>query len=264
VTRVINLKEYIVTLMAMFLSLGIGILVGTSITGSVVVEQQKHLIEQLENRYFQALKDMEEITRDVSRRDALLHLYNQTAEELLTRETLEGLEGREVALISLDLARGREVGDFLLRFGLQVNPHIYLTGGLDGAGGAPDEALQEVLVLARHLLQGGEAPKNLKYAAAEPGDSARPGDLLLVLGGISPSEEVGRLLTGLLVEPGLLRLTLLEDFFLPGGGLEGQGTEGAGVIDYIDTAAGKAALLLLLSGRGEAAPLKPRLLEQEP
>jgi hypothetical protein len=262
VTWMINLKEYIVTLMAMFLSLGIGILVGTSITGSVVVEQQKHLIEQLENRYYQALKDLEELNLDVSRRDDLLRLYDLTAESLLPRETLESLKGREVALISLDWARGREVGDFLLRYEVKPNPHIYLPEGLVGSDGAPGEALQEILVLVRHLLQGGEVPGNLKYAVADPGDPARPEDFLLVLGGIAQTAGVERFLAELLGESGVARWTILEDFFRPDFSSGSREAEGLGVIDYIDTAAGKAALLLHLAGRAEAAPLKP-LLEQE-
>ncbi len=265
----INLKEYIVTLMAMFLSLGIGILVGTSLAGSVVVEQQKIAIEQLEYRYYQALQEVADLDRDLGERDALLSLYDRAAEELLPGESLEDLEGLEVAVISLDYRRGREICDFLSRFGLKVNPHIHLTETVEaGAGeGGPEleGALEEILGLAKRLLGEGEPPGDYGpgRAAADYGGAVEPEAILLVLGGISLEERAGAFLEGVLALAGPGRLVVLEDYFLPGTPIAAGAGDRVRVIDYIDTAPGRMALLSLLSGR-ELKPLKPRWQGQGP
>ena len=265
----INLKEYIVTLMAMFLSLGIGILVGTSITDSVVVEQQKNMIEELENRYYQALDDMEELARDLGDRESLLSLYDRAAQELLPRESLEGLVDREVAVISLDYGRGMEVCDLLVQYGMRINPHIYLSRPGDEEGEV-EGYLEDILSLTESLL----SPAEVGDGSVGAGDGGGAGDLyrepvaafyerplnpevfLLVLGGVSLEDGADDFLEGIFTILAPKKVVILEDYFLQGTGIAAVAGEGSRVIDYIDTGPGRAALLALLTGR-EVRPLKP-------
>lgn len=262
----INLKEYIVTLVAMFLSLGIGIMVGTSITESVVVEQQKNIIEQLESRYYTSLQDLEELHQARQSQESLLQLYDQATHQLVHMDEFESLVGREVAVFSLDTPRGLEVSDFLKEHGLKVNPHIYSDGVPNPEGAKVSEyAIKEVFTLARQLLLS-EASVILpqsRYAGLTYEEPFKPEAFVVVAGGVPLSTSQCRLVKEMLEGFPDEKVIILEDFFLEKSLLEsftGQRIRG---IDYIDTAAGKIALLALLQGSERISALKP-LLERLP
>jgi hypothetical protein len=259
---VINIKEYIVTLVAMFLSLGIGIMVGTSITESVVVEQQKNIIEQLESRYYSTLTDLEELHQARQSQESLLQLYDQAAHQLVYMDEFSSLAGREVAVFSLDTPRGLEICDFLRDHGLKVNPHIYSDGSLTPEGVEVSEnAIKEVFTLARQLLAGGTSvvlPQS-RYAGLTYEGPLNPQAFLVVAGGVPLSPGQGRLVQDLLQGFPAEKLIVLEDFFLKDSLLEALTDQGIRGIDYIDTAAGKIALLALLRGSEGISALKPLL-----
>jgi len=41
-------RDFIITIISIFLALGIGILVGTALSDNIIVQQQKEVVEQLE------------------------------------------------------------------------------------------------------------------------------------------------------------------------------------------------------------------------
>jgi hypothetical protein len=261
----INLKEYIVTLVAMFLSLGIGIMVGTSITESVVVEQQKNIIEQLESRYYSSLQDLEELHQARQSQESLLELYDQATHQLVYMDEFESLVGREVAVFSLDTPRGLEVSDFLKGHGLKVNPHIY-SDGVPAPEGAKvsENAIKEVFTLARQLLlrETSVILPQSRYAGLTYEGPLKPEAFVVVAGGVPLSTSQSQLVREMLEGFPDDKIIILEDYFLENSLLEsftGQRIRG---IDYIDTAAGKIALLALLQGSEGISALKPLLKGQ--
>lgn len=258
----INVKEYIVTLMAMFLSLGIGIMVGTSFTESVVVEQQKNVIEQLESRYYASLQDMEEMNQAKQYQDSLLQLYDTAVNQLVFIDEFNTLAGREVALFSLDTPRGLEISHFLADHGLKVNPHIYSDGLLNPEGAkACEYAIEEVFSLAHQLLAKGNSVSlpQTRYAGLMYEAPLNPEAILVVTGGISLGKSQVPLLQDLAKDFPDKKIIVLEDFFLEASLLDFLTADGIQGIDYIDTAAGKIALLALLRGSEGLTALKPLL-----
>lgn len=91
---VVDFRYHVVTLAAVFLALGIGILVGTAIGGDeALVKQQKHLIDTLERDFTNLARDREELlskvdvlTLEIERRDE----FAAKAVPVLVRGRLSG------------------------------------------------------------------------------------------------------------------------------------------------------------------------------
>ncbi len=246
----ISLKEYIITLMSVFLALGIGIIVGTSFTESVVVEQQKSIIEELEARYLDYLDEKEDMKSENKKMADLLALWDEVAMQMAIHDDNKELKGLEVGIISLDHKRGLEVHDFLLERELIVNPYIYRTE----EGSLAKESIVKMFELSKSLLENSHIPplregsSEKSIISCEYKFPVNPGTLLVVGGGI-PLERTQTAL----IKEGLqgmkdIKVIALEDYFVEEGFLTHLGDKISG-IDYIDTTAGKMALLKLLQGK---------------
>ncbi len=254
----ISLKEYIITLVSVFLALGIGIIVGTSITESVVVEQQMSIIEELEARYFTSLEEKEELMRANKKKDTLLELWDAAAWPLALYDGKDELKGQEVGVISLDRERGQEICDFLTDKGLTVNPHIYSTeDGLDEERITAMFAMSKTLLKTHHNPFQKEKPPHAEGVTWDVTYPARPGTFLVVGGGIALGRAQAARINEGIQEMGEVTFVALEDYFANGSFLNHlSGMEITG-IDFIDTTAGKIALLKFLQGKEGPFTIKP-------
>ncbi len=243
-------KEYIVTLMAVFLSLGIGIMVGTLLTESIILEQQKSIIEQLERRYFDVVEENEKLVFDNEKQYAVLGIWERTVREILPPSQYAFI-GREVGIFSFDQARGEEVSAFLKKEGLKINPHIYVLPAEENKNLVNTEMVKEMFFLSKMLLNESwrapflDMPEKI-FVQSKHCSPVNPQVILLVGGQSSLNNTEADLIAKYLQEMVGIEIIVLEDFFRGGVFLqESPGLEVAR-IDYIDTTPGKIALLALL------------------
>lgn len=106
---IIDIKYHIASLTAVFLALGIGILIGTSMIGSdTITKQQKNMIDGIEKE-FTILREENKQNTDalLQAQDVMLNQqqFNQAVMPLLVRNKLQG---RKIALVDVNYNRDHD------------------------------------------------------------------------------------------------------------------------------------------------------------
>ncbi|KUG04789.1 hypothetical protein ASZ90_017928 [hydrocarbon metagenome] len=96
----IDLKYHIASIVAVFLALGLGVLIGSTIVGDdLLVDQQQKMIERLEEQFY-GLKDREvELLADNDYKEQLISNYENYSQALLPAVVSGRLEQYKVAVI---------------------------------------------------------------------------------------------------------------------------------------------------------------------
>lgn len=96
----IDLKYHIASIVAVFLALGLGVIIGSTIVGDdLLVEQQQKMIERLEEQFY-GLKDREnELLADNNYQEQLISNYENYSQALLPSVVSGRLQDRKVAVI---------------------------------------------------------------------------------------------------------------------------------------------------------------------
>ncbi|MGF7186210.1 hypothetical protein GGQ84_002304 [Desulfitispora alkaliphila] len=95
-----NFKYHITSLVAVFLALGIGVLVGSALDGEgVMLEQQKVLIDRLEEDFYKIREENRAYQAEIQNMSSMLDLYNNFAEEVLPSIVEGKIEGINLAII---------------------------------------------------------------------------------------------------------------------------------------------------------------------
>ena len=96
----IDLKYHIASIVAVFLALGLGVIIGSTIVGDdLLVEQQQKLIERLEEQFY-GLKDREsELLADNNNKEQLISNYENYSQALLPAVVDGRLQDDKVAVI---------------------------------------------------------------------------------------------------------------------------------------------------------------------
>ena len=257
-----DLRYHIASLAAVFLALGVGILVGTAFVGAPVVERQTRLIGRLEENVGQMRRAEGE---------------RQQAEEAL-RVLLPGivrgrLTGRRVLMVQTG-ERGEvaaEAADALRLAGAEVVRVALPAPAWHGDDDTPDEAAlaESGTRLAPFLLAGDEAAlAPFRDRGRLTGDSVKgPFRLILLVGGgqASPADTTGDTLartrdtalikawvgagaTVVAGEPLDTASPLLRTY---------QGAGASATVDCLDRAVGKIALPLALAGERGNFGMRP-------
>jgi hypothetical protein len=98
--KMIDLKYHIASIVAVFLALGLGVIIGSTIVGDdLLVDQQQKLIERLEEQFY-TLKDREnELLEDNNYKEQLLYNYENYSQALLPAVVNGRLKDYKVAVI---------------------------------------------------------------------------------------------------------------------------------------------------------------------
>ncbi len=96
----IDIKYHIASIVAVFLALGLGVLIGSTIVGdNLLVDQQQKMIDRLEEQFY-GLKDREfELLADNNYKEQLIGNYENYSEALLPAVVSGRLEEYKVAVI---------------------------------------------------------------------------------------------------------------------------------------------------------------------
>ncbi len=96
----VDMKYHIASMVAVFLALGVGILVGSAMVGdSVLIEQQERLIDRLELDFAELRASREDLRARLSASDRLLEASFRFEEEACARLASGRLAGTRVAVI---------------------------------------------------------------------------------------------------------------------------------------------------------------------
>ncbi|MDD2497964.1 MAG: copper transporter, partial [Desulfitobacteriaceae bacterium] len=96
----VDYKYHVITLVAIFLALGIGILIGSMMLGGdFVVEQQKNLIDRLENDFRQMRVQTSLVKNDLAAAKENIKNYQDFWQEMLPILAKDRLKGLRVAVI---------------------------------------------------------------------------------------------------------------------------------------------------------------------
>lgn len=131
----IDIRYHVASLVAVFLALGLGILIGSTVIGSdVLVEQQKKMITQLENQFSTLRQREEELTtqnRFVSQINHYYEQYSQAVSPPIIKDRLRGYQvaivvtgGQEIpagVLNSLSLAGARVISNSVFLPAINLN-----------------------------------------------------------------------------------------------------------------------------------------------
>jgi hypothetical protein len=99
--KMIDLKYHIASIVAVFLALGLGVIIGSTIVGDdLLVDQQQKLIERLEEQFY-TLKDREnELLEDNNYKEQLLYNYENYSQALLPAVVNGRLKDYKVARLT--------------------------------------------------------------------------------------------------------------------------------------------------------------------
>ncbi len=100
---IINLKYHIASLVAVFLALGLGILVGSAVLGNdvndVIVQQQNKMFEKLKSDLDQMRKDNKSAQEEIATYKSSLNISKQFEKQMLPLLVAKKLAGKQIVII---------------------------------------------------------------------------------------------------------------------------------------------------------------------
>lgn len=97
---IIDMRYHIVSLVAVFLALGIGILIGVGMSGNgAIVHEQRDLIERLNADFAQVRQDQAALQQTLKDQRTLMDTDNQFHREILPLLVKDALLGRNIAIV---------------------------------------------------------------------------------------------------------------------------------------------------------------------
>ncbi|MEW6172149.1 MAG: copper transporter [Bacillota bacterium] len=277
---IIDFRYHIITLVAVFLMLGLGILIGTTMVGSeAIVKQQVQLGDRLEKQLNGLRMENVKVQQRADQIEAenkMLHLF---AGEVVPFAAAGQLKDIRVAVFEVGGAASQEMLDDLKTAGAVVEPVITLTNGLNVTNlleqfrqdfGWPEKKPEDLTArLARELgraVATGQNPALIDYLksvglATYSGNYNMPVTAAIIVGGTEGSEisRVSRvdlnLIDGLLQEE--VRVAGVEETLDNGACIKEYQKRKITTVDNIDTPCGRIALVLALAGQPGHYGTKP-------
>jgi len=261
-----DLRYHITTLVAIFLALAIGILVGTTmVSDQLLVEQQKQMIDRLEDDFVALREQNRESKEEMAVFQTATDNYQQFADKVYPLIVSGRLAGVQAAIVITGEANYSDLVGSLSLSGLDINPVISISKdsesiSADKEGKLKDKVTVKLLAqqLGHYLLSGDlteplEKWKQMGLYDIHKGFESQPNVVILV-GGSQEEKDV----------------VWIENFDIPliNEVMQNEkaviGTEyskaafsyipyyqmeGISTVDDIDLVLGQAALVFLLEGR---------------
>ncbi|WP_165898221.1 copper transporter [Tumebacillus sp. BK434] len=271
-SRLYGFRYHIMTLIAVFLSLGLGLLLGGTLGEEVIVKEQVQLLEQLEERYTQTKADNVklkrqngELTRD---QDQLERVIAQVGGHYVK----DRLAGQKVAVLQLEAADLSGLLTQLQAAGANVTSTVALTNALplldvrqepllQAIGGttgkeakAVHQALAELLVRELYLQKGGRLVDYLQStnALTASGELGVRPDRVVLVGGAGESGKSRLTAVDLPLLKALQKQELytacVEQSDVSHSAVAHYRELGISTVDNIDQVTGLVALIDILGG----------------
>ncbi|MEW6447009.1 MAG: copper transporter [Bacillota bacterium] len=268
---IIDIRYHIITLVAVFLMLGVGILIGTTMVGNeTLVKQQRQLADRLEER----LNGLRMETLEVQERCDQLEAENNTlrlfAQNIVPFTVAGRLNGVRVAVFEVGGPAPDELLNDLKAAGGIVEPVVTVMNELDvkehqsriaqdfgWSGTKPEELTAQLAREIGRAVATGRNPAFIDYLAREglinaTGSYNSPVKAAVVIGGVEGTQTKRIRAVDLNIIDGLVSEGVLV------AGVEESTGNGVSIkeyqkwkistVDNIDTPWGRVALVLSLSG----------------
>ncbi|MCK9268646.1 MAG: copper transporter, partial [Alkaliphilus sp.] len=151
----INIKYYIISIAAIFISLGIGIFVGSNMNGQeLYLKQQQALVDSLENRFTEFKRDKENLEQDIQNLNIEKERLSVFVGNMFYEIVHDKLEGLNIGIIeTTNYYFYDDIKDTLKLSGASVPAHVRY---MDKIYNATGEQLQEINDLAETVLEKNE------------------------------------------------------------------------------------------------------------
>lgn len=265
-------RYYIITIMALFISLTLGIFIGNALLGNdLVIVQQQEVIEQLRQNYYK----LQEENRCLQEQFRIFQVWEETnrdLEELILSLLKERTKLRPRLIIFNTSGRelDADLTDFLREFGFAVSAictiadcftpedealQALVQGGREQ--GISDRKWQELVSYLAEALAGDRTTEFLQQLSDRryitlTGSPAAGADVALLIGGAGEVERIDRLdklLIGACQKEGVR--VIVGARAGSGSILEAYRGHGVSTIGHLDTSAGRLSLFYLLSSGQE-------------
>ncbi|WP_164984940.1 copper transporter [Ammoniphilus sp. CFH 90114] len=152
----ITLRYHIISISAVFLSLGLGIILGGSIGQNWINEKQQTLLLSIEEKYDQAVKSNEELQEQIQELSFRIEQSNQEFSALVTNGYQSVLQGKKIGIWKPEEEPAQHIEEFLESAGLEiiwletrmpseVYPVIFIDGELPSWYGQIDSKMRITL-----------------------------------------------------------------------------------------------------------------------
>lgn len=269
---IIDLRYHIASLVAVFLALGIGILIGSSVLGvDTLARQQEQIAERLENHLNELREENRTLQAELALREGEIDRHNRFQEDILPYLVAGRLEGTRVALVEigtyplehnlrglLNLAGAEVVSVTTIPGGLNPNGH---RDELLRLGALPETAVDQLPGLLAEALARGivTGPSALVEYLVETeliqvtGEYGLPLDAVVLVGGgddsgTPPVRALGFPMIDCFRDYGL-RVCGVEESGAPVSAIKEYQAKLSATVDNIDTVPGQFALVQVLAGR---------------
>lgn len=118
--KMVTLRYHIATIIAVFLSLGVGILLGAGTGQQWLYEKEQLLLERLELKYEDAMKSNRMLQQQLQELTSKIEASNQDFISLVTNNYSPELKDQTIALWYSDGIDGGKVKEILTQVGMQV------------------------------------------------------------------------------------------------------------------------------------------------
>ncbi len=271
---IIDLKYHIASLAAVFLALGIGILIGTTMIGSdVIMKQQERLVMNLQQEFVSLREENRRTAAALAAMQEDLAYQQQFNREVLPVLVQGRLQGRKVALVDLNYRKEHDgLVNVLRTAGAEVqsvtvvnlsalrNPEtssrvaVFLGREREAP---PDRYLPDLArTLARALLTG-EASELTGFLEEQEivrisgAYGVAPHDVILIGGGKGKDQDYAKPFDLVLIKTWQsygLRVFGVEDSRVPVSYMRYYQSAGLTTVDNIDTVYGQVALVRAMGG----------------
>lgn len=116
----ITLRYHMITISAVFLSLGLGIILGGSIGQNWINEKQQTILSGLEQKYDQAMKSNEELQEKIQELSLRIEQANQEFSALVSNNYLTDLQGKKIGLWQQSGLDSQQLRELLESVGLKL------------------------------------------------------------------------------------------------------------------------------------------------
>ena len=116
----ITLRYHIITIVSVFLSLGLGIILGGSIGQNWINEKQQALLVGLEEKYDQAVKSNQQLEKQINELSVRIDEANREFSTFVSSDYLPDLQGKQVGVWYPVGTDTEQIIDLLRSVGLQV------------------------------------------------------------------------------------------------------------------------------------------------
>ncbi|AOT68139.1 copper transporter [Geosporobacter ferrireducens] len=272
---VVNLKYYVLSFVAIFLALGVGIFIGVMLDGQeMIVEQQQQLVQQLESKFdeFKQKQDELQVKNDlltVEREKNLKFIdtvYPEAIQDKLKDLDIVIIETSEDYAYSglidaFQKAGVNSVSNILIKNTILLNDDAFaqqIAADLKLKGKTAAEIEKQLLKEFHDALMKGNNFELIRYLKEKKiidysGNLTFPPDYVLIAGG---STESGKEILNRIDIP---LITYSKNSNIPVIAVEKSNVQISGISDYkklristvdnVDTFAGKISTLMVVSGR---------------